>query len=222
MLISHKNKYIFCHIPKVGGSSLYSQLLNIDSTAKVCDTVTLKKWGLELNASHISTKALKLVYGANIFSNYYLFSIVRNPYDRFISQYWYFRTGLEHNISYIKVIAKNLNKDVSSLDTFIQGGDITWTMALFYPQSFFCTSKDKIKVDIFKYEDTLDAALQEIIKKINTNNMNQELVYSPISYRIHSEHRRQQGHYREVLSSMVRKYIEKKYQKDFELFNYSW
>ena len=67
-MISHKHKCIFLHIPKAAGTSVERFLRDIDSgiPAKV-----LRKRGF----SHF----------LNDYLDYYVFSFVRNPYDRLVS-----------------------------------------------------------------------------------------------------------------------------------------
>ena len=67
-MISHKHKCIFLHIPKVAGTSVERFLRNVDPNipAKV-----LRKRGF----SHF----------LNDYLDYYVFSFVRNPYDRLVS-----------------------------------------------------------------------------------------------------------------------------------------
>lgn len=67
-MVSHKYKCIFLHIPKAAGTSIERLLRNIDSDipAKV-----LRKRGF----SHFLNDHL----------DYYVFSFVRNPYDRLVS-----------------------------------------------------------------------------------------------------------------------------------------
>lgn len=67
-MISHKHKCIFIHIPKAAGTSVERFLRDIDSDipAKV-----LRKRGF----SHFF----------NDYLDYYVFSFVRNPYDRLVS-----------------------------------------------------------------------------------------------------------------------------------------
>ena len=67
-MISHKHKCIFLHIPKAAGTSVERFLRDVDSDipAKV-----LRKRGF----SHF----------LNDYLDYYVFSFVRNPYDRLVS-----------------------------------------------------------------------------------------------------------------------------------------
>ena len=73
-------KYFFVHIPKCAGSQI----------SKLFDT-TGHRTIIETNQSR--SRSIK---NYNLSDYYYIFSIVRNPYDRFISAYYY----LKNSISY--------------------------------------------------------------------------------------------------------------------------
>ena len=70
LLINRKYKWVFVHIPKTGGSSI-SHILN-----KIEGTESIKTHGSILEVKD------------NI-SDYYKFTIVRNPYTRFMSEYFH-------------------------------------------------------------------------------------------------------------------------------------
>ena len=90
MPVSHKYKVIFVHIPKTGGTALEYHLGMHENLLKV---------GLETTATHNSNSSLfgnevqhytaveiRNLLGSNIFDHYEKFSIIRNPYERFISE----------------------------------------------------------------------------------------------------------------------------------------
>lgn len=104
MPISHKYKSIFVHIPKTAGSSVESalgisninDLYNIGKTngvLKVTNTETLsyKEYRniLLKSPQHYTLQELKKIIDKSTIDDYLKFSIVRNPYDRFVSEYKY-------------------------------------------------------------------------------------------------------------------------------------
>ena len=87
-MINHDNKYVFIQIPKTGSDSVCSTLLhsynksrNMLSQLKNTDIFG----GL---GHHCSIKKLINKTGNN-FDNYFIFTFVRNPYDRLVSEYLY-------------------------------------------------------------------------------------------------------------------------------------
>ncbi|MCI5207272.1 MAG: hypothetical protein D3910_00405 [Candidatus Electrothrix sp. ATG2] len=95
-MISHKNKCIFIHIPKVAGTSLISLLRDTGNTA-----VTKEKnipFSFDFNRIDPPSPHLKAIdyikYGyttADEFNSYFKFAFVRNPWDRIVSEYKYRR-----------------------------------------------------------------------------------------------------------------------------------
>jgi len=70
-MIHHKQKFIFIHIPKSGGTSICKSLLNTESAYDKKDHNTYRK---ELEMP--------------IYDDYFKFSIVRNPWARLVSLYY--------------------------------------------------------------------------------------------------------------------------------------
>ncbi len=91
-MISHLNRCIFVHIPKTGGTSIENLIwTNPRTTSDLCMGFIGKyhnkyqTGGLQhLFATHIREEV-----GNDIFSSYYKFTILRNPWDKAISQFSY-------------------------------------------------------------------------------------------------------------------------------------
>ena len=86
-MISHKHKFIFVHINKTGGTSIENSLapyadeeLEIDSLGGV------EFFGQKHNSLQMFENDANKHHG---FKNYFKFSIVRNPWDRIVSTYFY-------------------------------------------------------------------------------------------------------------------------------------
>ncbi len=97
MIISHGRKYIFVHIPKTGGTSLSLALENkaMKDDVLIGDTPKAKNRRSRLKDVKVSGRLWKHarltdVYGlvdqAQI-EQYFVFTIVRNPWDRVVSYY---------------------------------------------------------------------------------------------------------------------------------------
>lgn len=82
-MISHQYKFIYSHIPKVGGTTIENILAPYASTTvgKNAD----KKW----------LRNKKLFDAFKDYPDYYQFSFTRNPWDRLLSCYTFFTFGCE-------------------------------------------------------------------------------------------------------------------------------
>lgn len=84
-MINHKYKFIFLHIPKTGGMSI-GQTLNT-----MLDNYTRYE-GFNIHYEK---------FDKNLFQDYFVFTFVRNPWDRFYSQYKFKEFLYKHSLSYV-------------------------------------------------------------------------------------------------------------------------
>ena len=102
-MISHKNKYVFTHVPRTGGTSIeYALRTNSDPedlTNKNPDDINTY-----LCTQHIHIhKVNKIATILNIdISDYFKFTFIRNPWDRLLSFYHYNHLSNEVPVKQIK------------------------------------------------------------------------------------------------------------------------
>lgn len=161
MVICHEKKCIFIHIPKTAGTS-------IEQFLKDNGKNSIEYLGVRNNRSlhHLTAFELKKELPF-YFNKYYKFSIIRNPYDRLLSEYYWTKipkVGFKSNqskddfLTYVSNVVKHkLYFDNIYNDHFI-------------PQYLFIyNNKKKILVNqLFKYED-LDWVINYLKKKLNIN-----------------------------------------------------
>ncbi|MEZ4449711.1 MAG: sulfotransferase family 2 domain-containing protein [Nannocystaceae bacterium] len=85
-MISDSHRFIYVHIPRTGGTSVEIALAAcsrtpIGVTAHECTVLPYK---------HATAAELRAVVGAE-WDRYYRFSVVRNPWARMVSDYYFFR-----------------------------------------------------------------------------------------------------------------------------------
>jgi sulfotransferase famil protein len=152
MLISNKHHFIFIHVPKNAGTSIHNTLVNFSNLAcryqNTQKLYYLKRF-LGNNALlsvfdiHIPSFELKSVLGSK-WKNYRSFAVCRNPYDRAVSRYFYFKNKpelLEHR-RYEHI--NSFKEHVSEM------GDNTWNDL----QSYYLEIDNQIGVDnLLRFED---------------------------------------------------------------------
>lgn len=77
-MISNKKKFLFLHLPKTGGTSINSSL------SKYCDKSSGSAY-----SKHASLGEMKSAIGDKSFDEYFKFTIIRNPWDRVLSLYFW-------------------------------------------------------------------------------------------------------------------------------------
>jgi len=145
MVVCHEKKCIFIHIPKTAGTSIEQFIRDHGKN-------NLLFIGVRNNRSlqHLTANELKTMM-PYIYKKYYKFSIVRNPYDKLLSEYYWnpsINMGYKNGKSK-KDFLKKVTEIVESKKYF---NDIYNDH--FIPQYNFLFYKNKLLVDqLFKYED---------------------------------------------------------------------
>lgn len=209
-IVSHRLKLMFVHIPKTGGTSLYS---NKKFSRGVFNNVLGPSDSVFYG--HLPIIAMRNRYPEE-FDEYFKFCFVRNPWDRLSSffhgkKYGFIDRGGERpeNTSIVD--------DHETLNDFIFSVD--WSSIYskrnhLTPQIKWMTDKNgKILVDhISKYEN-YNAEVRYVCKRISILDPN-------IPRNRMSENSRLD--YRKVYSKETRKIIEEAYKEDIEKFGYSF
>jgi hypothetical protein len=200
MPISHKYKVIFVHIPKTAGTSV-EKFLEIPGLSeehlrshKISIIDGIKYAPQHLTANMIKTHDLVKDY----WDNYFKFSIVRHPYTRALSEYFWRKGKTGQNLrfnptefsSFLNLLKeRKSDHDLSQYDYLYNNG--------------------KLLVDnVGKYED-LKTSINTLCKYIN------ESKDFPITQKSSNK-----NSYINFLTSKHKDKIIELYNKDFEFFNY--
>jgi len=166
-MISHKHQCIFIHIQRTGGTSIEHWFLNHTM------------WDENPSLKHLTAPQAKLIY-KDYWNDYYKFSIIRNPYNRFVSMFKYrnhFCLKLDKNNelnikNYIKKYCPNINQPLEYDHRFISFQEIEYIYKKFNTQlnegSLYQNILGEEMDDIFKYEE-LDGALKQLASRFNLN-----------------------------------------------------
>jgi len=196
MVVSHMKKCIFIHIPKTGGTS-------VEQFIRDQDRNDIQYLGVRNNRSmhHMTASQLKLELLPTQYNSYYRFSIVRNPYDRLLSEYYWSpvlghkkgHTKLEFLKHVILIVRHQLYYTNIYFDHFI-------------PQYKFVYEQKRLQVHhLFKFED------MEWVKTFLSRKLN---IHSEFPYFNKTEIPKEEW------SEEEKKLIYALYQEDFKRFGY--
>lgn len=212
MLISYSHKFIFIHSYNTAGASIKEALKEYGGEPeKFKINRPLKKLGDKTNflyeqwqgiIYHAKAREIKRELPEEIYSNFYKFAFVRNPWARLVSEYHFIRQ--EPWSPYHQVI-----KSMQNFEEHIE-----WTLnarkeKLLYKD--FVTDYDgKLIVDFVGRYETLEQDFYDICKVLNIN------ASLPPSKNLI------QRDYRTYYNEKTRKLIEDYLKEDIEFFGYTF
>lgn len=200
--ISHKHRFIFIHIPKTAGTTICSSWEG-SLLKDIC-----KEHGT-LGGTHKSALDLKEMFPQE-FDSYYKFTVVRDPFDRMVSKF------------YFKQLNPRENFELAWSDKESEG---------MLPQMYWITDRTlppqekdsyhrpdthygNIIVDeILRYE-SLEADLAKVFEKLN---IDVDPKVMP-----HFRHTRTIGTYKDYYDEKMISLVSYLYREDLKRLNYSW
>ncbi len=212
MIISHKHKLIFIHVPKTGGTTIISSLYHklgprFNGLLSPIHGVMI---GEPIGPLHQHSSVSQLFkhcnydgFIADIFAEYDSFSVVRNPFDVLVSYYHFFKQSdaLYVQSPDIAIRARKLGfKEwlMTMDDTMMESRTQTSYVAL---NGVLLIKK------IFKYEN-----YNEVLAYLDRFGINK------VSMRANSS---EHNHYSEYYDSESCAFVLQKYADDFTNFGYS-
>lgn len=209
MVISTKHKFIFVHIPKNAGSSLTKALEeHIHETDK-------KHFSRSQETKHQSIQEIfsrknqlnffKKIRPKNAIEKYYIFAVVRNPFDRVVSLYHYLmKTKIRKEIDGINSF-EDFVYNIKNKDSWVH------SMHTLKPQfEYVVNNKGENIVDRICYFESLNEDLKKVESDLN--------ITLNVPHKNESDHKSYLDYYK---NSDLADIVFKHYEKDFEFFGYS-
>jgi len=193
MAISNDLKLIFIHIPKNAGTSIINSL-QLENHGHY-------KW------KHYKWKHYKL------YNDYYKISVVRNPWDRVVSNYFYIKTINTYWHSYENIHPDyNLIKNLSFEDTLkIANKNLNIFKGYgWYLQYDYIVNNDKLMIDTLYNFENLQKLINDINDKYNTN------------FVLLNQNSTNRKDYHEYYNSITKDIVYKLYKKDIKYFKYEY
>lgn len=192
-MISHKHRCIFVHISKTGGTSLEHVLFQSEGI-DIADMLVDGN-NIDYPEKHFSAVDYREA-NPDIFNEYYKFAIVRNPWDRLVSNYfWHKKINLKPvcDLSfedYIDFVDENISQ-------YHQYGKV-------------CDGKTIIVDKIYPYER---------IRRVYVDICNQlGLDVNTIPVINKTEH----AHYTQYYSPIIKKRVGHMFRVDIDMFDYGY
>jgi len=198
---NHKSKCIFIHIPKTAGTSFGRTIFeNRDPSVSHTDAFYYKTFEPEL------------------FKEYFKFTFVRNPWDRVLSNFNYFRRNDHINIIPQSKETQFLTK-YNDFESFVIDLENTkvkeylLTMYHFRNQyEFIYDYKMNLLVDYLGYFETVNDDFEKILIRLNRPELKVP----------HLNESTKGKDYRDFYTDKTREIVSKLYPEDIELFGYNF
>lgn len=214
MPICHNKKLIFIHIPKTGGSSIEKSLdiQHIESlySHKTCgesipDILRLFQGNEQqkvhtVTPQHLTAKQLKTILKTT-FDEYHKFAVVRNPYDRMVSEYCYIQTNDHARFKpYRHINFKTFIQKVLNLPEMIRHSLFDSHLNTQY--SFIFDSDNFLADRVFKFETLTD-------------------VFTTYNLKLEHERKSKRVEWSYYLDDVSKQLINDVYDIDFTTFKYT-
>jgi hypothetical protein len=201
-MVYEQHKTIYIQVTRTSSNSIHSLLGN---------EIQLS---LPLTHETYTNAVLNKAANGEDVSNYYSFSTVRNPYDRFVSAYVFFTNIFPQS---------TLSFD-ESLDRLLNFLPDWWnnTFTLYRPQWYYiCDENYNILVDDICRFENLESDWVNIANKINTNNPNSNISTTLPNLNGSVGRDEWMTYYEgEIGLERINK-INTLYERDFDIFNYT-
>lgn len=192
-MITLSNKIIFIHIPKTGGTS-------------VSNSLSLRR---SMGGRHMTAIQTRDMYGQEIFDNAWKFTFIRNPWDRMVSVFHYYKHGLEQENKQIRQGLANVEFDefLKEHKTLFQ-----WSKSLFKNQLDWITdNKGNVMVDYIARFENYAKESEFILERSGIGT----------SVR-HDRKSKRDSDYKTYYTNETKDIVAKIYNKDIEFFNYDF
>jgi hypothetical protein len=189
-IVSHKHKFIFTHIPKTGGVSV------------------VKILGLEED-NHKTLTELKSFPENKSFNEYFHFLFARNPFDRLVSSYKYFKKYGKDGSGDIKM--GDIVNRYDTFQNFVKNlkniNDDEWVYRHFNQQVYWVVDK----LDYIGRFENLQEDFNIACDKIG-------IPRQKLPHKNATKHK----YYTEYYDDETRSIVAEKYAKDIEYFGYEF
>ncbi len=203
-MISHEHACIFTHIPRTAGKSILALF-------------GLPEFGIEYDgrgdsiADPYDHHPLSEYRDRDYFDQYFKFAIIRNPWDRLVSAFFYLDAGGSNR--YDEAFRRqNLLRYGGDFTRFVRDMERLVNAKHFQPQCvWICDTEGYLLADFVGRFETLDRDLETIGNRLNVSP-------ARLPHRNRSEHRS----YKEYFTEETRNLVGQLYAMDTKAFGYTF
>jgi len=206
-MISHSLKCIFIHIPKTAGSSIEDVIWpGVRSESDLWMGMADMRNKYQTGAlQHLLARQILSEVGSKIFYSYYKFSIVRNPWDRLVSQYIWTR---DTNPALRQYIGLSTNSSFEEyLDLIQRVSHVHWERQV----RFLRDEDGESMVDFVGRFENLEADARHIFGRIGLSC--DKIPHTNASSR---------GVYRNYYNEHSKRLVSSLYREDIDAFGYEF
>ena len=198
-VVSEEKKFIYMKIARTGGTSIHRFRIE----KKISDIFNLKD-------NYERTKEWLEDLDDEKLKDYFIFTFVRNPWDRLVSVYFYFKKQelIGQEISFENFIKNNMFEDSTPPRPELDESNSLKAHSL--PQYLYVEDEGKKFVNFIGRFESLEKDWKIVAKKIGIND---ELPH---------ENKTNHEHYTKYYNEEMKNIVAKKYKRDIELFGYKF
>jgi len=208
MLISDSHEFIFLRMRKVASTSMKAILLPMGiprPTGKVAHLKSRAKleWDYHnyVSRAHDDIVAAQKRMPAELFSRYFKFAFVRNPWDRLVSEYEFLLRKTKHG-------RHSRVKKLAGFKQFIQ---MQIPRKDAYQINMLCNREGELLMDFVGKIENLDEDWQTVCDRIG-------IPYQALPRKNAGDH----NHFQEYYDDECRQLVAQHWKKEIELFEYSF
>lgn len=204
MIISHEKKFVFVHVPKTAGTSITHTLKNYASYSVSSEYKIAGKRILHKSLKkHAHAKEIRKYMKKDQWREYFKFAFVRNPWDLFVSLYFWLKNHSPHS----KIRQKNILFK-QFITNFYHNQDKAVLMG--QGQKPFIFDARKCLVDYVGKYETLESDVGAISSRLG--------VSLSLPHIFKTDHKK----YKKYYNSRTHDMIAKVCAEDIRIFNYSF
>jgi len=198
--MSYLHNNYFIHIPKTGGNSIKNILKDNNYTII----------GGHINIQTILDTQNNILQGFDNLDSYFFFAFVRNPYSRLVSTYKYFKSGRMKGPDGAYFL-HNFPTFNDFCYQYVLKTEDSLLIDHCKPQHFFITYKGNIRTNYIGKQENMEQDMNYLKNRLNLNFTKIPKLNKSDKY----------NEWEKYYTIELKELIYTKYQKDFELFDYS-